>query len=294
MGTDLAARIAVQSDPSKRPALTLRQQIEGMAPQFQMAMPRGLEATQLVRDALTCLSRTPKLAECDMPSVMGGLMTCAQLGLRPAVLGQAWLLPMYDRKMGGQRATLVIGYQGYLELIYRSQRVAKIGARKIRENDEYEVRYGDDERLKHKPLLFGERGEVVAYYATATTIPKATTFTIMTREEMEAHRDKYAMAKTRSGEIIGPWRDEFDQMALKTVLLKLSKYLPKSSEMANAVAVDGGVRVDVTPKVDPAEVTETIEGEIVDETNEPVDPWAAAESSAKELAREAGYEADGE
>lgn len=290
MGTDLAARIAVQSDPAKAPVLNLRQQIEVMAPQFQMAMPRGLEAVQLVRDAITCLSRTPKLAQCDATSVLGGLMTCAQLGLRPAVLGQAWLLPLWNSKARGYQAQLIIGYQGLAELAYRSNRIASLDAHIVYENDIYDVDYGLKPKLKHKPTLFGERGAPIAYYAVAQMHPSGGKFNIMSREDVEKHRDRFAMAKTKEGVIIGPWRDHFDAMALKTQVLQLAKLLPKSPELLTGLAVDGGVRTDATPKADPAEVTETVEGEVVGEDE---DPWTSAQAAAQDLAREAGY-ADGE
>lgn len=294
--TELAQRLA------NRPAeqIDLRTQLMGMTEQFQLAMPRGFEAKQLVRDALTCLRETPKLAQCDPGSVLGGLMTAAQLGLRPAVLGQCWLLPMWDRKVGGHRAQLVVGYLGYLELLHRSGRIAKVTARKVFEADDFDVRYGDDERLKHKPALFSDRGEVVAYYAVASLVPKATTFTIMTRQEMEEHRDKFAMAKTKDGRIIGPWKDHFDQMALKTVILKLAKYLPKSPEIQGAIAADGGVREDTDPRGDIITVTQDVplEDPVLALSPEAVqaalpaaddDMWAKAEEQAKQAAAEAGY-----
>ncbi|MGN6162560.1 MAG: recombinase RecT [Marmoricola sp.] len=295
--TELAQRLA------NRPVeqVDLRTQLMGMTEQFQLAMPRGFEAKQLVRDALTCLRETPKLAQCDPASVLGGLMTAAQLGLRPAVLGQCWLLPMWNRRAGGHQATLVVGYLGYLELINRSQRVAKITARKVYEFDKFDVEYGDSERLKHKPMLFGDRGDVVAYYATAQLVPKATTFQVMTKAEVEEHRDKFAMAKTKDGTVIGPWRDHFDQMALKTTILRLARLLPKTPELAAATVADGAVRQDHDPRADVITVTqdEPLEeptpalsleaakaalGPVSDEV------WARAEEQAKQAAAEAGYE----
>jgi recombination protein RecT len=295
--TDLATRLA------QRPVeqIDLRTQLMGMTEQFQLAMPRGFEAKQLVRDALTCLRETPKLAQCDPASVLGGLMTAAQLGLRPAVLGQCWLLPMWNRRAGGHQATLVVGYLGYLELINRSQRVAKITARKVYEFDKFDVEYGDSERLKHKPMLFGDQGQVVAYYATAQLVPKATTFQVMTRAEVEEHRDRFAMAKTKDGTVIGPWKDHFDQMALKTVILRLARLLPKTPELAAATIADGAVRQDHDPRADVISVTQ-------DEPLEAPTPalsleaakaalgaddemWAKAEEQARQVAAEAGYEA---
>lgn len=290
MGTDLAARVAAQNDPAKRPELNLRQQIQSMTSEFQLAMPRGLEAVQLVRDALTCLSKTPKLAQCDATSVLGGLMTAAQLGLRPAVLGQCWLLPMWNNKVRGHQAQLIIGYQGYAELAYRSTRIAALDSHIIYANDVYDVDYGLKPKLKHKPTLFGDRGEAIAYYATAQMHPGGAKFEIMAKADVEKHRDRFAMARTKSGEIIGPWKDHFDEMAKKTTVLRLTKLLPKSPELAMGLAVDGGVRLDLTPKADPISVTEVIEGEVLDDD----EAWATAEAAAREAQAAAGYDVTGE
>jgi len=292
MGTDLASRVAAQSDPAQRPTITLRQQIQTMTEQFQAAMPRGFEAAQLVRDALTCLSKTPKLAQCDATSVMGGLMTCAQLGLRPAVLGQAWLLPLWNGKSRSFQAQLIIGYQGYAELAYRSSRIATLDAYTVYANDKFDVDYGLKPKLKHKPMLFGDRGEPIAYYSVAQMNPNGVKFEVLSKSDAEKHRDKFAMAKTKEGVILGPWRDHFDEMAKKTTVLRLAKLLPKSPELMIGMSVDGGVRLDLTPKADPIEVTETMEGEVVEEHIVDEDPWAAAEAAAKDLAKDAGYSPD--
>src|SRR5580704_13542189 len=104
MGRELAARASAQrngnnsgAEPAEQ-VRTLAQQLERMAPEFQAAMPKGREATQLVRDAMTCLRTIKNLDKCDPESFLGSLMTCAQLDLRPGVasLGHAWPLPYWD------------------------------------------------------------------------------------------------------------------------------------------------------------------------------------------------------
>src|SRR5437868_6622622 len=82
-------------------APTLADQIRNMQEQFALAMPRCMEAQQLVRDALSLVRTTKHLAECDAQSVLGGLMTFAQLGLRPGVLGHGWLIPFKKRYKDG-------------------------------------------------------------------------------------------------------------------------------------------------------------------------------------------------
>lgn len=253
---------------------TLADQIRAMEKQYQAAMPRGAEAAQLVRDALTAVRMTKNLAKCEPASVLGSLMTCAQLGLRPGVLGHAWLLPFWDRKAnnerGGYKAQLVIGYQGLIELAHRSGQIKSLTARTVYANDTFDVQYGIADTLVHKPALFdadgnsADRGRPIAYYAVVKLVNGGYAFYVMTHREMELYRDRNATAKTREGKVFGPWVDHFEGMAHKTVIRQLAKYMPKSTELAYALAADEGVRVDLTPTADPAEATEhpdVIDGE---------------------------------
>jgi recombination protein RecT len=234
-------------------------QIRKMEEQFQMAMPKGVEATQLVRDAITVLRQTPKLAECDPQSVLGALMTCAQLGLRVGVLGHAWVLPFKDKHSRGHKAQLIIGYQGLVELAHRSDRVASLMARTVYENDDFDIAYGLEDKLEHRPYRGdGDRGEPVGYYAMVKMLAGGHAFIFMTRREAEMHRDANAMAKTREGNIVGPWRDHFDAMAMKTCVIKLSKWMPKSTDLARAIEADGGIRIDTTPDRQPEEATHQV------------------------------------
>ncbi len=276
MGTDLTQRVRRNTSGENAPARTdadekavreeagrkmLGTQIVQMQKAFQAAMPRGAEATQLVRDAMTCLRQTPKLAECEPQSVLGALMTCAQLGLRPGVLGQAWVLPFWDRRYewlddknrkrtGAYRAQFVIGYQGMIALAYRSEQIQDIVARVVYENDVFEVEYGLDDRLVHKPEMKGNRGEPIAYYAVAKTTTGGRLFFVMGKPDMLEYRDKYATTKTKEGKVFGVWVDEFDAMSMKTTIRQLSKFLPKSTAFASAIEADGTVRVDLAPNPD--------------------------------------------
>lgn len=80
-------------------------------------------------------------------------MTCAQLGLRPGVLGHAWLLPFYDSKSRQQQAQLVVGYQGLVELAHRSGKIQSLIARTVYANDYFDVDYGLEDKLVHKPSM---------------------------------------------------------------------------------------------------------------------------------------------
>jgi len=275
MARDLARR-AQQSVENQQQGQgdSLQVKIQKMEQSFQLAMPRGVEAKQLVRDALTCLQMNPKLAECEPKSLLGSLMTCAQLGLRPGVgaLGQAYLLPFWDSKMersdgrgkGGMRAQLVIGYQGYVELAHRSGRIASIHARTVYENDYFEVEYGAaEDKWVHRPCIDGPRGKPRLFYAVGRTVDGGYSMTDpMTVADMEDYRDRHATARNKQGQVFGPWVDHFEAMAHKTMVRKLMKLLPKSTEQQQAIAQDDGVRLDLTPEaIDRAPAY--VDGEVV-------------------------------
>lgn len=295
MGHDLAERAeqARGTELAKPAPPTLAQQIERMQVEYQRAMPKGVEAAQLVRDALTCLRTIKKLDKCEAPSVLGALMTCAQLGLRPGVLGQAWPLPYWDKNAGpvdprtkkprgGFRAQLIIGYQGLVELAHRSGRVASLIARPVYSGDVFEVDYGLSDNLVHKPNLTGPRGEPTAYYAIVKFTNGGHAFYVMSHVEMLAYRDEHASTKSREGRIFGPWVDNFEAMALKTCVRQLAKWMPKSAELASAIAADEGVRVDLNPQADPESSTAYVEGEIVEDEEDQDETAPSAESGAGE------------
>jgi recombination protein RecT len=264
--------LAANGSSDKEAPRTLAQQIERMTPEYQKAMPKGMEAVQLVRDALTCLRTVRDLDKCEPGSVLGALMTCAQLGLRPGLLGQAWPLPFWDKHSGGHKAQLVIGYQGYVELGYRSGRVTAITARTVHEADEFDVTYyADRDDMVHRPRWNnGERGEITHFYSTARLVNGGYAVTDpYSTEEMRAHRDEYA-PRNREGKIVGVWGSNFEAMGLKTMVRVNYKLLPKSAEMAVAMDADEGVRVDLNPEANAAEVTrhDYIPGEVVREAAE--------------------------
>lgn len=261
--TSTEIEVRAQGDVQPAQPKTLNEYIRSMEGQFEAAMPKGAEATQLIRDALTALRTQKDLDRCDHFSVLGALMTCAQLGLRPNVpsLGHCWLLPFKRREMINGRwenvwqCQLIMGYQGYRELAQRTGQIASLVARVVHENDHYDVEYGLNERLEHKPCRGKPRGEATDYYAIVRFVNGGYSFVSISKPEAEEHRDRYAMAvkidrDTKQRTIVGPWRDNFDAMAQKTAFLKLAKWMPKTPELDAAIAADGSVRVDLQPNLD--------------------------------------------
>lgn len=231
MGKDLANRLDKSVEKKQEPPIF--GQLRNMEKEFAAAMPKGSEAAQLIRDAMTAMRKTPKLLECKPVTVFGALMTAAQLGLRPNVLGQCYVIPY------GGEAQFQIGYQGLIELAHRSGRVLSIVARTVYENDYFELEYNvDKDVMVHKPTLDGDPGKPRFYYARATLTDGGYQMTNpMTHAQMEAHRRKYSKASS------SPWNTEFEAMAHKTVIKQLAKLLPKSTELAVAISADDSIRI---------------------------------------------------
>ena len=103
---NLAAKVGGQVTEKKR---TIFDVIEAGKEQFAAALPQHLNSDRFTRIAITCVRQNPKLAECSVPSLLGSLMTVAQLGLEPGVLGQCYLIPFKNAKLGTTECQLQLG-----------------------------------------------------------------------------------------------------------------------------------------------------------------------------------------
>lgn len=200
--------------------------IQSGAKQFATALPKHINSDRFVRIAITTIRQNPKLAQCNKESLLGALMVSAQLGLEPGVLGQCYLIPY------GRECQFQIGYKGMIELLRRSGQLKDIYAYSVYENDEFEMTYGLDRDLKHKPNL-QNKGNFIGCYCVAVLKDDARAFEYMTKEEIEAHGKKFS--KTYGN---GPWKTDFEAMAHKTVVKKMLKWLPVSVEFLEMASKD--------------------------------------------------------
>lgn len=193
---------------------------------LKMALPKHMNPDRMSRIALTELRRTPKLSECNPMSFVGAVIQCSQLGLEPGNnLGHAYLIPY------GKECQLIIGYRGMIDLARRSGQVVSLQAHVVYENDTFEFEYGLTPKLRHVPAR-SNHGNFVYVYACATLKDGGAQFEVMSREDIEQ-----IMAASKSSRS-GPWQTHFDEMARKTVIRRLFKYLPVSVEMTQAVTLD--------------------------------------------------------
>lgn len=252
---------ASQGDIVSRTGPTLRQVIEQSEVEIGRALPMQMDKERFVRLVLTELRLNPKLLECSPQSVMGAVLTTAQLGLEfGSQLGQAYMIPF--RSHGKMEVQLIIGYKGWLNLIDRNREIASVSVREVHERDEFEFAYGTDDYVTHK-VAKGERGAVVAYYCIVKKVNGGRQFEVMTMDEVKSHMRRFAKSKER-----GPWVDNFDEMAKKTVFLKARKWLPVTADVALATFTDNGIVSQMTKDEDPVvdfDEDAVFEGEIVED-----------------------------
>lgn len=204
-------------------------------------LPKHLNAERLLKVAQIAATTTPALAKCDVASLVGAIGQCAQMGLEPnTVLGHAYLVPFNTKRKdanGNERwvnsVQVIIGYKGLIDLARRSGQIVSIAAHEVCEHDHFDLVYGLDEKLEHRPAM-GDRGKVIGFYAVAKLKDGGYSF-----EFMSLHQVQEIMRSTQSKGNYGPWKDNFIEMGRKTVIRRLAKYLPLSIEFQTAAALDG-------------------------------------------------------
>ncbi len=219
--------ISAPQNKQLTPFDNVRGLLERMMPQISRALPTHLTAERMTRIALTELRKVPKLLTCTPESFCGAIMACSQLGLEPgSALGQIYLIPF------GKDVQVILGYKGMIELARRSGQIVSLSAHEVHENDTFEFEYGLTEKLRHVPNL-KERGALIAVYAVSHFVGGGHQIEVMSKQDVDKVR-----ARSKSGNS-GPWVSDYNEMAKKTVLRKLFKYLPISIEKLQlATALD--------------------------------------------------------
>ena len=218
-----------------------------MQEQFRIALPKGIDAARLTRLAMTEIRRTPKLVtHCSRQSLYGSIMVAAQMGLEIGINGQCWIVPF------GDEAQFMIGYRGMLDLAWRSDKLKSVEAKAVRGGDKLDYRYGTGRYLHHDKADSKARGEFTHAYAVIETVYGGEMFDVMDFDEIEEIR-----VKARSQNI---WNSWYEEQAKKTVLRRLLKLAPCSTEMSRAITLDEqaelgipqglGDAINVTPPAD--------------------------------------------
>lgn len=200
------------------------------APSLSKLIPKHLTPERVARIGLRACMRNPALFTATAESVWLAISNAAILGLEIDIQGQAYLVPFRNNQTGKTDCQLIPGYRGLVKLAMKAGSIEQIYAHVVYENDEFELVYGLNPDIQHKPVLGGEAGAVIGFYAVARFKNGGTQFVFKTRAEVDKIKNA---AKTQK-----VWGQYYVEMGKKTAIRSLCKLLPDQIEVGKALAVE--------------------------------------------------------
>lgn len=228
-----------QARGQQAPAVSVENQIMQMKTEFARAIggatpqEQQRRAERFARVCVTAFRQNPELQKSSPASILGAMMTCAQLGLEPNTpSGLAYLIPRWNGKLRSMECQFQVGYRGLLELMYRSGAIASINAdvvyRQEIEAGLFTYTSGIRPSIEHRIDLLdgsartGNPADIVAAYACAVLKSGEPVIRVVPRRDIDK-------AMAMSGGKSGPsavWKSHYAEMAIKTAIHRLAKWLP--------------------------------------------------------------------
>jgi recombination protein RecT len=196
----------------------------------------GKRAPQFISSMLA-ISNQAHMRDVDPKTILAAAMTAATLDLPiNQNLGFAYIVPYKGN------AQFQMGYKGFIQLAMRTGQYRFINACRVFEGElvRYNKLTGEleiDEEAKQSDTVVG----YASYFRMLNGFEHAL---YMTADQVMAHAKRYSQSFSKGYSSV--WKDDFDAMALKTVIkLLLSKWGMLSVQMEKALFEDQAMRVDV-------------------------------------------------
>jgi len=198
----------------------VEQWLESRREELFALLPGNIQKERFLRNLIMQIKMNSCLKNCSIASIAKACVQASTLGLDIGVLGSAYLVPY------GSEAQLSVGYQGYIDLAYRSGMKA-IHTGLVREKDEYRAKE-DTFTHEYDPFL-PDRGPVVGVYCLVDLPTGARYSELMTAQEVEEIRAGSRSANSPA------WRDHWGEMAKKVVIRRALKRAPLSVETKEVI-----------------------------------------------------------
>ena len=213
---------------ASKPLPALIEAVRSRSTSFARVLPSNISASRFTAAVETALVTVPGLQECDRKSVIIACMRCASDGLVPD--GRDAVLVVGSSKVDGRwikSAQYWPMSQGLQKIAYRSGMVTRLEARLLHMGDAFELEYGTNPSVKHRPAL--EPGEILGAYCVATLKSGQAYVEFMGIEELTSIMRRSKSWDKEHNEPKGPWASDFGEMCRKTVLRRALKYVPSES-----------------------------------------------------------------
>lgn len=211
-------------------ALTVADTVNNMESEFARALPKHIPSERFTRIAVSAVNSNPELLspDIDRRSLYAAVMKAAQDGL--VIDGREAALVTFKGK-NGTTAQYLPMVAGVMKKMRNSGEISNISTGLVYRNEYDHGRFkyvkGDTESLTHDPILFEEKGALIGVYAVVTLKDGNKVRAFMDKQQIEKVK-----AVSRSGSSPhGPWVKWYEEMAEKSVLRKVSKLCPMSSDL---------------------------------------------------------------
>jgi recombination protein RecT len=238
------ATVPPQQAQAKAAAPKLSDELIELRPELEKVLPAHVSVDKFLRVVMTAISQNPDLYRADRRSLFTSCVKCATDGLVPD--GREAALVIFNSKdrsldANGKRVERWIKKVQYMPMVFgilkkvrNSGELQSITANVVLERDQFRYWVDDTgEHVTHEPnVLEAERGKLIAVYAIAKTKDGGVYVEVMTRGQIEQVR---AVSRAKDD---GPWKDWYDEMARKSVIRRLSKRLPMSTDLETVIRRD--------------------------------------------------------
>lgn len=216
---------------AKNPYLVFKDQLERTKPQL-LGLMGGSKAN--VEKLCSVIERAVldnmELLNADRRSLVASCLKAAQDGLMPD--GREAVLNIYSTKVkrnGRDEWIKAVQYlpmvAGYIKGLYDHPDVAMVDAAAVFANDRFRFIRGDDPRLEHEPTMEDDSGPVICAYLVVKLKSGEIKREVMPRRDIE----KVKAVSKAQGEN-SPWAKWYDQQAIKSVIKRGAKQLPRSNK----------------------------------------------------------------
>ncbi|KGQ65290.1 recombinase [Gallibacterium anatis 7990] len=224
------------------PAQVLRDFFEKPTAKQKLQELLGKNAATFATSVLQIANSNAMLINAEPKSIFNAACMAATLNLPiQNGLGFAYILPFKNSKTNTTEAQFQIGYKGFIQLAQRSGQFKRLVALPVYKKQLVKKDFinGFEFDWEQEP----EDGELpIGYYAYFRLLNDFSAELYMSHEEVKKHALRYSQSYKKH---YGVWVDNFEAMALKTVLkLLLSKQAPLSVEMQSAVLADQSIVKD--------------------------------------------------
>lgn len=245
---------------------------------IQRVLPKHLDVDRILQVSYMAWLRQPKLRDCEPMQVVSEVIKAAELGLEPSggVMGHGDLIPTYNPKTRKTECQFRPRYGGLIQLARNTREIKSIFAEVVLDGEPFRC-WNDEtgQHISHEPDWSRDRDveeDVTLAYAVAILTSGEVQMSVMPKASLERARAVSETEKAkRAGKFDAPtaWETWYGEMAKKTVIKRLCKNLPKSTQLAKAIEADNrDVEID-EPLMLPEPIHATVSVDDVSPSDEP-------------------------